>query len=151
MKGCYCTAFDVKIYSPEWVLSRLNYAPIENPYWYENILKKGVYRLPVLKTKIRLLVQGEDIIFGINKYKSAKDLWVTNKLLNGSENVHLEEDEINLLFSLFLEFGLLTFARRRRRSSRLLLPACLDNDPVPKLVLNNTCRGSGILKTQFPS
>lgn len=149
-KGCYCTAFNTKIYSPEWVLSRLNYSPIENPYWYENIVKKQIYHIPALKITLRLLVQGEDITFGINRYKSAKDIWMINKLMNGTPDEDIERADVNLLLSLFLELGLFTFIRRRRRTVRVPLP-CLETRPTPKLILNDTSRGSEILKIQFSS
>jgi len=149
-KGCYYTASKTKIYSPEWVLSRLNYSPIENPYWHENVMKKQIYYLPVMKTKIRLLLLGDHIKFVTKKYRTTKDLWLINKLMNATPDDELEESEINLIFSVFAEFGLFTFAPHRRPTAHISLP-CTNNEPKNKLLLNETSRGSRVLKTLFSS
>lgn len=132
----YNTIINSKIYSPEWILHYLNYSPIEDEVWYENIFTKSVFQESSIRTKIRSLFDGKEVKFTVCKYESHKDVLLLNRLLNGTLEDILEEPEIDLLFSCLFEFGMLTLVE----GSCSTLFSCWEPNPKMKFVLNITSR-----------
>ncbi len=144
LRNGYRTIKRGRIYSPEWVHDFLQHSRIDNPIWFEEIFQKHNLQKEIEDNdKIRKLVEGNSVKVNGRVMKNALDLMQLNRLLNGSYEGPMDEEEIDLMLAFLHETGVLSFVDH----SNLKLPMdCWISNPEVKLCLSATSRIGAVLR-----